>query len=418
MSTLAPPARLDHFIRVSRLLAGQLDFRSAIRSVATEVAKVVPYDHLDVCIVGHDGLAHSAYETPFETAWGTSPSAPVAFSPIRSLLTGEVSFLLSPDAPADPRFNFPGCFNRPIHENALRSRAHVPMRVHGEIIGALSCSLREPGRYGEEDVKNLGYIADLLSPYFYAIRAAEQAKKAAITEAEARAREEGLRLGALRLTEALEAERQRIGMDLHDQTLADLTRLARRLDRLAGGREATPEALEHLSEGLHRCMQDLRRIIENARPAVLELFGFAEAVESHLDRSVRETGAAILWTIADETGGAADRLDPGVRTTLFRVVQEAVNNAVRHSGARHVEVRISLSGSDLAVRIADDGTGLPRHRARRGSGIDSMRTRARLVSARLRIAAGRAGTGTEVTVELPAASAAASAAAEPVRAAG
>ena len=68
------------------------------------------------------------------------------------------------------------------------------------------------GFYTEQDVANAQSIADLLAPYFFALRAAEQAKQSAIVEAEARAREEGLRAGALSLTEALERERQRIGV--------------------------------------------------------------------------------------------------------------------------------------------------------------------------------------------------------------
>src|SRR5690606_19697629 len=115
----------------------------------------------------------------------------------------------------------------------LRSRLHVALKVQGETIGALSCSSLQPNFYSPEDIDRARSIADLLAPYFFALRAADQAKRSAIVEAEARAREEGLRLGALRLTEALEAERQRIGMDLHDQTLADLTRFAKRLERLS-----------------------------------------------------------------------------------------------------------------------------------------------------------------------------------------
>ncbi|MDZ4136382.1 MAG: sensor histidine kinase, partial [Paracoccaceae bacterium] len=231
MQTIAPTARLNQFFRIQRLLAGQLDFRSAIRAVATEIAAILPHDHLDVCIVRLDGKFHTAYETGIDTAWGSQPLAPVSNSPIRALLMGEVDHILTDDATTDPRFQFEGGFNRPIFDHGLRSRIHLPMTVHGEIIGAFSCSLLIPGRYGPEDIRNGHYIAELLSPYFFALRAAEQAKQSAIVETEARAREEGLRQGALKLTEALERERQRIGMDLHDQTLADMTRLARRIER-------------------------------------------------------------------------------------------------------------------------------------------------------------------------------------------
>lgn len=59
----APAAMFDHYLGISRLLAGQLDFRSAIRSVAAEVAHIIPHDHLDVCVLLEDGNYHTAYET-------------------------------------------------------------------------------------------------------------------------------------------------------------------------------------------------------------------------------------------------------------------------------------------------------------------------------------------------------------------
>ncbi|PKP73035.1 MAG: sensor histidine kinase [Alphaproteobacteria bacterium HGW-Alphaproteobacteria-6] len=405
MDDQAAPAVLDHFFAISRLLAGQLDFRSAIRAVAAEVAAILPHDHLDVCIVRLGGRFHTAYETGIDTDWGSRPLAPVAGSPIRSLLMGEVDHILTDDACTDPRFSFEGAFHRPIQEHSLRSRIHVPMMVHGAVIGALSCSLRQRGRYGAGDVVNARSVADLLSPYFFALRAADEARESAVVETEARAREEGLRLGALRLTEALEAERQRIGMDLHDQTLADLTRLTRRLERLAdagaAGGPALAGAIEPVARGLHRCMQDLRQIIETARPSVLDLFGFAQAIENHLERSVRDSGQSLCWQLDDDTGGAIDRLEPTVRTALFRIVQEAVNNAVQHAGAARITVALGALRGQIALAVTDDGRGNPRRRGRIGSGIDNMKTRARLISARFALGPGPGGRGTTVSVSLP-----------------
>jgi signal transduction histidine kinase len=397
----APAALFDHYLGISRLLAGQLDFRSAICSVAAEVAHIIPHDHLDVCVLLEDGNCHTAYETGIETAWGDLEGAPVVNSPIRSLLWGEVDFLLSDDAMTDPRFHFEGAFKRPIVEQSLRSRLHVPMKVQGAIIAALSCSSQRPGVYTMEDVERARIIADLLTPYFFALRAAEQAQRSAIVEAEARAREEGLRQGALKLTEALEQERQRIGMDLHDQTLADLTRLARRIDRLSRNGEATPEALEPVSRSLQHCMQDLRQIIEQAKPSVLQLFGLAQAIEHHLDRSTRDTGSTIEWGLADATHGALERLEPTVGVALFRIAQEAINNAVRHAAPIAITVRLEADDDRLSIEIADDGTGLARTRGRIGGGIDNMRTRARLISARFAIGPGPNNRGTVVRVVLP-----------------
>lgn len=400
-SRVAPSALIDHYLEISRLLAGQLDLGSAIHTVSAEVAHILPHDHLDVCLMTPEGACHTAYETGIRTLWSEMQAEPVAHSPIRALLWGEVEHLLTDDACQDPRFHFPGALTRPILEQSLRSRVHVPMKVQGEIIGALSCSSREGNLYGMEEVAYARAVADLLSPYFFALQAAERAQRSAIVEAEVRAREEGLRLGALKLTEALEQERQRIGMDLHDQTLADLTRLTRRVESLSRTGDITAEALEPLSRSLQDCMQDLRNIIEQARPSVLQLFGLAQAVENHLERSVRDSGLPVTWEVTDETDGACDSLDASVGIALFRIAQEAINNAVRHAGPAHIRVNLSLRPEGLTLDILDNGEGAGAQQRRQGGGIDNMMTRARLISARFSLSSGPQGQGTQVRVVLP-----------------
>ena len=403
MVSTAPTARLNQFFRLSRLLAGQLDFGSAIRAVATEVAQIVPFDHFDVCMVVGGGHLHTAYETGIDTHWGSMPQAPIVNSPIRALLMGEVDHMITADACTDPQFQGDGAVFRPIFDHSLRSRIHLPMVVHGQIIGALSFSLHEVGRYGAEDIRNGRYIAELLSPYFFALRAAEQARQSAIVEAEARAREEGLRLGALKLTEALEQERQRIGMDLHDQTLADMTRLARRLERISRNEQINPADLHHASESLHLSMQALRQIIEAAKPSVLHLFGFVHAVENHLDRAIRDAGSATRHVLTDRSGGAIDALPSAVGMALFRITQEAINNAVNHAQANLVSVALGLSRDQITLTIKDDGIGFARGRTGTGTGtgIDNMRTRARLISARFVQTTGTSGQGTRIGLTLP-----------------
>ncbi|MBA4784247.1 MAG: sensor histidine kinase [Rhizobiales bacterium] len=389
----------DHYLGISRLLAGQLDFHSIIQAVAIEIGHIIPHDHLDVCIKMVDGKYHIAYESGLETDWSKQPPALLTGSPIRSLLSGEVDHLLSGDACNDPRFHFAGAFSRPIIELSLRSRLHVPLRVQGDFIGALSCSSHQADHYTMDDVENARSIADLLAPYFFALRAAEQAKRSAVVETEARAREEGLRLGALKLTEALEAERQRIGMDLHDQTLADLTRLARRMERMTHLPDVPGEALEPMFRSLQHCMHDLRQIIEEAKPSVLQLFGVAQAIENHLDRSIRESGLPIEWQMVDEIDGKLDGLEETVAIALFRIVQEAINNAVRHGQPANIVVVLQSAPTGLSVAVTDDGVGIGNPQEQAGHGIDNMRTRARLIGARFEIGSS-GGQGTRVRLFL------------------
>ncbi|CAN7382771.1 GAF domain-containing sensor histidine kinase [Rhizobium sp. LjRoot254] len=396
-----PTPLLGQYLTISRLLAGQLDFHSVIRAVAAEVSQIIPHDHMDVCIIMLDGKYHTAHESPFETGWGRNPPAPISSSPIRSLLYGEVDTMITGDACNDIRFHYEGAYSAPIFEGDLRSRLHVALKAQGDVIGALTCSSHQINVYGEDDLDRARSIADLLAPYFFALRAAEQAKRSAIVETEARAREEGLRLGALKLTEALEVERQRIGMDLHDQTLADLTRLSRRLERLTHSSDVSSDMIEPLFRSLQHCMHDLRQIIEEARPAVLQLFGFAQAVENHLERSIRDSGSAIKWVIDDRTEGLVDSLPKNVATALFRITQEAVNNAIRHASATEMAVEIIASQTHLKITIRDNGIGMASTQKRTGSGIDNMRTRARLISARFEAAKNKDGPGTFIEVSLP-----------------
>ena len=375
-------ALFHHYMGIARLLAGQLEFNAIIQAVATEISHIIPHDHMDVCIKQLDDKYHIAYESGLVSAWSRQPPALLTGSPIRSLLSGAVEHLLSGDACSDPRFHFEGAFSSPIIELNLHSRLHVPMKVHGDIIGALSCSSHQSNAYTMEDVANARAVADMLAPYFYAIRAAEQAKRSAIEEARANAREEGLRLGALQLTEALEAERQRIGMDLHDQTLADLARLARRIERMSHSADVSGEMLEPVVRSLQHCMQDLREIIEEAKPSILQLFGVVEAIETYVDRSVRDSGSYIEWSVTDETGGLVERLDKTVAISLFRIVQEAVNNAIRHAQPETIAVNLTAVDGGLRVTVSDDGNGGGDGAASGGLGIGNMKKRARLVSAR------------------------------------
>jgi signal transduction histidine kinase len=134
---------------------------------------------------------------------------------------------------------------------------------------------------------------------------------------------------------------------------------------------------------------------------VLQLFGLAQAIEHHLDRSTRDTGSGIEWGLVDETNGALERLEPTVSVALFRIAQEAINNAVRHAAPLAVMVRLEIGDDRLSIEIADDGTGLAKARGRIGGGIDNMKTRARLISARFTTVPGYNNRGTVVRVVLP-----------------
>ena len=381
---------LAHYLRISNLLAGNLDIHSALSSVKTEIEKIIEFDHLDVCLIDTDKRWATAYEVGVETAWSKMRSD-VDKAPIRDILRGKTDHLLTGNALQDQRFLFPGAASAPIIDHELRSRVSVSMKVLGEVVGSLNCSSKKEDFYNQNHLEQMRILADMLAPYFYALRANEKANKEAIIRAEILAREEGLRLGALSLTDALEAERQRIGMDLHDQTLADLTRIARDL------RPGLSEAQYlRLQQQVQNMIQGLRDIIDTSIPSILDLFGFHHAVQTHLERAV-SYDSAMQFKVDDHTDGAIDLLPETTRIAVFRICQEAINNAVLHSNASLVSVSITKNPDDcLTIQVSDNGT-FQQHPRKPSSGLEHMKTRARLIGAKYDLST---SDGTQVTIQL------------------
>ncbi|MCY6383713.1 GAF domain-containing sensor histidine kinase [Hoeflea prorocentri] len=396
-----PDSMLMRLRAISRAIAGPLDYDLVLENFAKEMQKILPHNHLDIVLLHGAGM-QVCYEAGISTAWTDSAKTlrPTATSPIRDLLLGRVDKIVSADAQTDRRFLFLGADNQPIFDADLRSRIIVPLTIKGRIIGSLALSSHQIGQYTEEMCDRAQAAADLLAPYLFALEEGRRAREAAVAQAEAQGREEALRLGVQRLTEGIERERQRLAMDLHDQTLADLARLVRRLGRLR--REVPPDLgeLVTIETDLGRALDDLRSIVENMRPGVLQLFGFSDAVEAQLDRAVSARGRKPETSVRDLTGGAVDALPETVRTALFRIAQEAVTNAVKHADASQITVEISSAPSSIVVVIEDDGVGIDPQALSSSGGLDNIRTRARLISAHVEFGS-TPGEGTRISVKLP-----------------
>ncbi|WP_223161864.1 GAF domain-containing sensor histidine kinase [Salinicola endophyticus] len=378
-------------LRLPALLGAASDIQGALDRVAEALTPLLPFTHADVCL--HDGPEWSvSYEVGISTHWSARRTR-LDCSPIRSVLDGSVPLMVSANALLDPRQIFAGACCEPIFAHQLRSRVHVALRSGGQVIGALSVSHREADHFEAADVALIQRLAAPLAPVFHALHGAAELRQQAHGRSQTQASEEWLRQGSLQLTQALEQARQRIGMDLHDQTLADLTRLLRELEG-AG----PPPSREALAQALAQSIDDLRCIIDRTAPKLLDLFGFHHAVRDHLERATE--GERIQILVEDLTAGAPDRLPGETRTALYRIVQEAINNAARHARAERIEVHVTLAAENtLCVSVDDDGQGLA-NAGTRQSGLVHMRTRARLIGATLDIFE-HVGTRVAVRLALP-----------------
>lgn len=395
---------LEHYLAISRAMAGEMDFQKVLNRIAGAVrSNLLSYDHLDVAVVlPGDKSKHFAVETGVETVWNRDGKGrPNALAPVRQLLNGELGLLVTGDAWDDPRFHFDGADDAPIYEANLRSRIHVPMVVHGDVIGVVSFSSHERNAYDDNDARVAKNIADLVAPYFFALNMSDQARTSARAEGAALGREKSLRIGAQNLTEALEAERQRLGMELHDQTLADLSAIFRQISGIAEDSKPDPAQLRELANSISRCTIELRKIIENAKPGVLDLFGLNQAIEAQLKRSTQGVERDIRTSVTDQTGNLLDRAEYGLQLAVFRIVQEAVTNAVKHSGCSLIEVDIVAVEKDVAIIVSNDGRTPPEGWRKSSGGVDNIRVRAALIDASIKFHRDPNGTGSQTVLTIP-----------------
>jgi signal transduction histidine kinase len=215
------------------------------------------------------------------------------------------------------------------------------------------------------------------------------------------ASEEALRRGI----EASEAERTRWARELHDETLQQLAGLRVLLSgaRRSGDAERMSSAIEGALEQITTAIGDLRSLITELRPAALDELGTKPALETLVARMERQTDLDIELEVdlAYENGELDVRHVPEVESTMYRLVQEALNNVAKHAAARHVSVSVSDSNGDIAVTVRDDGRGFDPHQRSSGFGLLGMRERLALVNGTLELESAP-GAGTVVRALIPA----------------
>ena len=196
---------------------------------------------------------------------------------------------------------------------------------------------------------------------------------------------------------AAEAERARWARELHDETLQGLGGLrmlvsaARRREDL----ETMRTAMEQVVEQIDGEIEGLRGLIRELRPAALDELGAAPAIEELGIRMASRHGIEVLTAVALE-----GRHPPEVETALYRIIQEALTNAVKHAGATHVAISVDESDGVVRLTVTDDGMGFDPGAPRSGFGLAGMRERVELLGGELEVAS--SPEGTRVTAALPA----------------
>jgi len=204
-----------------------------------------------------------------------------------------------------------------------------------------------------------------------------------------------------RINEILEEQMRRIARELHDEAGQLLASVHLALHEV--GRDLGPTSRQRLQDVrllLDRIEEQLRGISHELRPLILDDLGLVPAIQFLGDGVSRRAGIAVIVK-----GSTEERLPPVVETTLYRIVQEALNNAARHAKASSVTVTVQHTGGKVRCSIRDDGVGFPpasggTPKGRRGLGLIGIRERITPLSGTLEIQSDERK-GTELLVTIP-----------------
>jgi signal transduction histidine kinase len=279
----------------------------------------------------------------------------------------------------------------------LRSAVSIPMRVRGQIVGVMNFCGDDGASFSGETVRLLNLLATIAG------LALENAHL--YQEASARAR---LRRQLLAREIAVqEEERRRIARELHDEAGQSLTGLIMSLDALEQALPANTQERGHLRRYLTEArdiaagtLQEIRRAIFDLRPTLLDDLGLAAAVDWYAKTSLSKAGIQPIV----RASGLDSRLPQPVEVALYRLVQEAVTNVIKHSFARQCTVSLRSTDGVVYTAVEDDGRGFDPDKINRSGeerlGIAGMQERVRLLGGQFAIDS-RPGGGTRVQIRIP-----------------
>lgn len=211
----------------------------------------------------------------------------------------------------------------------------------------------------------------------------------------------------IKIIKAQEDERQRVARDIHDgpaQLLSNVVLKAEICEKLIDvDLEKTREELRNLKKIVRDSLQDVRKIIYNLRPMSLDDLGLIPTLQRYVLTFQEDSGISVSF----RTKGAAADIKPVLSITVFRIVQEAVNNIKKHAQAHKVFVGLEVTEIELRLNIYDDGVGFNTEKLKQknddissGFGLSSMKERVELLNGEINISS-ETGKGTRLNIILP-----------------
>ena len=362
---------LETLFEVSQSINEQIDLQSVLTQVVCEANNLVR---------GHCGLLFLVQEDGYLKAMvGSNPALEVRRLAMGQGLAGHAAAIgqavLVPDCTLDARL-LPG-----ETDPTCRALLLLPIHIDSQAVGVLSLAKKEPHSITDFDLKMMS---------IFATHAAIAMKNAMYIEE----REKRLVL----------EERNRLAREMHDGLAQDLASAILQLEMLRRQPTAAEvqNGLSELQENLRRTTTAVRQSIYSLRPEPYKKVGLVPALRAHLD----EVEAQHDLRTKLELNLSSEEVSPCVARTVYSIVTEAIQNAVKHARARELVVTLSIDAELLALSVRDDGRGfhfgqmILAAAERRSFGIENLYTLADQIGGTLDISTAP-GQGTDVILEIP-----------------
>lgn len=205
---------------------------------------------------------------------------------------------------------------------------------------------------------------------------------------------------AFKVIEAQEEERKRVAREIHDGPAQSIANLVFRVElaqkMMDKDKDKAKEELKTLKDMVRYSVKDVRKIIYDLRPMSLDDLGLIPTIRRYIEKFEEQTNLEVELKVI----GNSKNIPKTHEITIFRIIQEALNNVHKHAEARHCDLKIEFTNSNINVLIVDDGVGFEIDEVSEGKyGLINMRERCELINAKMNI--NSSNTGTRVSIRAP-----------------
>jgi PAS domain S-box-containing protein len=389
----------DILLKVSQALSQTTDIDRVANTASEVVGKTLDVDRCSIILLTEDGT-HVEIKGIF-TKYGTEAKKligkryPIETEPNwRNIIAKRKVLVINDTAAA----NLDGVIKEHQHKEGLKSLLVTGMFFGNKLIGVLSLSsITKLRPFTKDEIKLAQTIANQIAA------AIENARLMQVVKVHTHE----LKELSSQLMQAQEGERKRIAQELHDQVGQMLQTMKMNLDRMKRNLSLEPRKLEEARDWLmdtekklSQTIDDIRTLTFNLRPSMLDDFGLFSTLRWYIEDYSRRSNVKVFLK------GKEDRyrFPLEIEVNLYRIVQEALTNVVKHANATDVTIFLSHKNSDAILSVKDNGRGFDNIKLsvspHKGTGIYNMKERVNLLGGSFEIIS-QPGKGTRVNVKIP-----------------